>query len=291
MNGCHFECGAPRPLVLIHGFLGAPCDWDPLRLAMTAHVADERVSFITIDLLEVARLIAEGPVGSRQLGLSDLAAQIARQLDADPRTQGGFDVLGYSLGGRIALEMMAHVSASEAVSARTAPRFVLVSAHPGLEDSSLRAARAIADDRIAGLLKEIGAAREPTRSELARAFLLDWYASEMFAPLRARLDFSQVLARRTADLAHADASLLWADIVSACSPGRATSRWRELESRASDSSFIVGSRDARYLAAADEARAIGVRTRCIPDAGHAVLLEQPGRLATEVLHLRECQPI
>lgn len=278
---------AQRPVVLIHGFLGGPSDWDPFQSALRREAGAAAFPCVTVDLLDVARRIKSASTSTCAIGLPELAARIWADLEADARTQDGFDLVGYSMGGRIALDMAVQRGDAESFSRSDSPMFVFVSAHPGLDDSNERAVRAASDDRCADRLALLNAAKDPgVRRELASAFLDEWYGQALFSTLRVRDDFVNLVERRRNDLAHADSGLLWAAIVSGCSPGRSSSQWDALARKTHNCSMIVGGRDARYVAVANRARSSGMCAAVIADAGHAVHLEQPAQLAAHLIQLR-----
>ena len=132
--------GQGPPLLLIHGFTGRGLDWAPFLPALR-----RGTTTIAIDLLghgdsdsppEPARHAIE-----RQA--ADLAA-ILRRLGAAPA-----DVVGYSLGARVALRMAV-------ASAGVVRRLMLESPSAGLADARDRAARREADEELARLLDERG---------------------------------------------------------------------------------------------------------------------------------------
>ncbi|MDA1262590.1 MAG: alpha/beta fold hydrolase [Planctomycetota bacterium] len=286
-----------RPIILIHGFLGTPSDWNPFRTAWQSEMGAGASTCVTIDLLDVARRItldhrqiAGSEIGSNStqtIGLKELASKILADIDADDRMRSGFDVIGYSMGGRIALEMAIQRGNAETLRDAGAPMFVLLSAHPGLDDEKERAVRSSSDIRLADRLATISAAKENrSRLELTTAFLDEWYGQALFSTLRTRKDFIELAERRRNDLSSGDSGSMWAEIVVGCSPGRSQSRWEALELRTDDCSMIVGDRDARYVAVATRARSIGVLTALICDAGHAAHIEQPAQLAAHLIQLR-----
>ncbi|HET7039983.1 MAG TPA: alpha/beta fold hydrolase [Gemmatimonadales bacterium] len=114
----------------LHGFLGRGDDWSALRAAGAARGLPE---FRTPDLF------APTPFGPRGGSLAAwgawFAADVARQ-DREPV------IVGYSLGGRLALHaLLAPAAAWQAA--------VIVSAHPGLASDADRAERLADDERWA----------------------------------------------------------------------------------------------------------------------------------------------
>ncbi len=270
-----------RPLVLIHGFLGSPADWDAFEIARKAHDPLTQDA-IRIDLLEVAQRITTTIDESSSISLAQLASEVIRQLESDERTRAAFDIVGYSMGGRLALELMSHAP-------RGLGRVSLVSASPGIENVVERAERAEVDDAWSHRLAAIAAAREPQRMSLARAFLEEWYRQAPFERLRACSDFEALAQSRCARLVDGSAAALWGRIVAGCSPGRTAERWDLLARGARDLSIIVGADDRRYGAVASRAHALGVSTVVLSNAGHAVHIEQPSSLSRAVTKTMQTQ--
>ena len=179
-------------------------------------------------------------------------------------------LVGYSLGGRIALELAA--SRPELV-----PRLALFAAGMGIEDANERAVRASEDDRRAEDLRVHGLER----------FIDAWYAMPLFADFRGCPAFAATRARRLAGNAE-----FWARCVSGCSAGRTRPRWDALPALASRTVLVVGERDERYAAASERARRIApeLRVETVFASGHALPLESPARCA-RIIEEALCLPI
>ena len=264
-------------ILLLHGFLGSSSDWAKFTRSAEAlnYCADD---FVRVDLVRLASVMwqerREAPTLSR---LADAAVR-----EAMTRGSGVIDVVGYSLGGRVAIEAL-ECAASDRVR-----RAVLVSAHPGIDDSTERAARSQRDTRWAEELEAIGATESKVDAlSRARSWLEAWYAQELFAPLRVSSAFPAALERRVEALASGEAAV-WARIQRACSPGGVEPRWDAIERHHERVHLIVGARDRRYVEVFTRARALGLSTNTIPDAGHALPLEAPDALAREVFEFLGC---
>jgi 2-succinyl-6-hydroxy-2,4-cyclohexadiene-1-carboxylate synthase len=228
---------------LVHGFLGSPADW--------AEVLARLAPGIDCDCVPLAEL----GCGS----VADAAEHLAVRLARTP-----CDVLvGYSMGGRIALELAA-------TRPELAPRLVLLGASPGLDDPDERARRAAEDDARAAEILRDG----------LDAFVERWYRLPIFAPFAAHASFSAARLRR----AQGEAAF-WSRCVSACSPARGTPRWSAIPALASRTVFVAGALDERYAAYAARARemssagAHALRVEIVAGAGHVLPLEAPGDCA------------
>src|SRR3954452_14965599 len=121
----------PRPMaesvVLLHGFAGTRHAWD----LVADRLDPERYRPVALDLR------GHGDArDARPITFDDVVADVAAQ--APER----FVLCGYSLGGRVALQVaLAH---PERLS-----RLVLVASTAGIEDPTLRAERRAADERLA----------------------------------------------------------------------------------------------------------------------------------------------
>lgn len=166
-----------------------------------------------------------------------------------------FDLVGYSLGGRVALTMaMIH---PERVN-----RLVLVSASPGLSGSAARAERRERDEAWAAMLRDRG----------SRAFFDAWLAQPLFA---GREPDAAWLARRHA----ADPGGL-ACAIDGFSPGRQPDLTGRLATLRSPTLWVAGERDAKYAAIARTSAALmpNAQSDILPDAGHDLLTERPAAL-------------
>ncbi len=264
------------PVLLLHGFLGSPRDFDGFRERWES-LGHEPTSFVTVDLVQCACATSETSQGRGDVGLDHLAREaLTRIAPAQPQPR-SIDVVGYSLGGRVLMALLA----SEL--GRCVRRAVMVSAHPGIESPSERAERQAQDDALAAVLEGLAKECDPlVRRNRAFAVLVGWYSQPLFASLRARADFEQVIERRAGGLADPRTAAAWSRILRGCSPGRAQSQWGALAQHSSRLLALVGAKDARYLATVDRLRALGLSVEVIPEAGHAIHLEATDSLVESV---------
>lgn len=226
-----------KPLVLLHGFLGQARTFDRIVPALDRPT-------LALDLGE-PRAPTETPSASLDVEADRLLEAIEAPV---------FDLLGYSLGGRVSL----HV-------ARRAPervdRLILESAHPGLPDADERKTRVEHDARWA----------ERIRSQWPEV-LEAWYQQPVFASL-AGTTLRQILIEEKSarDPEYAARQLdVW-------SLGRQVDHWSFLAQRDRPTLFISGEMDARYAAIGERLAAASGRIRhsSIAGAGHVVHREQP----------------
>lgn len=274
VHGAPHDAPPIRPLVLIHGFLGSPDDWGAFESALGK--IPQAPPTVRADLVEAARGVLASGVG--RVTLPRLACALLESLRRDPRLQGGFDAVGYSMGGRVALEWL--VQRGNGSASALDIRLMLASADPGMEDAAERSRRAGVDAQLSDRLAGIDAARLPAeRASRIASLLADWFAMPMFAPLTATPAFEGILKRRQDDLASGDIARCWSEIVSGCSPGANEPRWDTLRAAGDACMVVTGELDARYCAVVKRSSQLGIATRMMKDAGHALPTEQPDALA------------
>ncbi len=251
VNGVHLnviEQGAGPPLVLLHGFTGSAAGWGDIAASLAEHF---RV--IAIDLLGHGD--SDSPPDPERYrvepAVADLAA-VLDQLDAGP-----VHLLGYSMGGRLAL----HLAAARPERVRS---LVLESASPGLADAAGRAARSASDAALAARLDDGG----------LEAFVDYWESLPLFAsqaglPAEAR---AALRAQRLRNSAHGLANSL-----RGLGTGVQSSLWDRLPRLSVASLLIAGHLDEKFT---DIARRMAAalpeaRLEIVDGAGHTVHLEQP----------------
>jgi 2-succinyl-6-hydroxy-2,4-cyclohexadiene-1-carboxylate synthase len=221
--------------LLLHGFTGSPQSLDDLAVAKGS-VAPTLGGHLGTDVVggfwdEVERLAA---LGRDCQGL-----------------------LGYSLGGRFALGILA----------RYPERFthsVIVSAHPGLQTDAERAARRDGDHRFVELLRERG----------LTAFVDAWQALPLWAS-QGGLPETVKRAQREQRLRH-DARGLAKSLLQH-GLGEMPDLRPQLAQVRSPVELLVGERDPKFAALGEELAGIipGAHMTLAAGAGHNLLLERP----------------
>jgi 2-succinyl-6-hydroxy-2,4-cyclohexadiene-1-carboxylate synthase len=171
------------------------------------------------------------------------------------------DLLGYSLGARVAL----HVATGTDLGIR---RLVVIGATGGIEDEAARARRRQADDATAAALEASGD---------VDAFIERWVSSPMFARLA---DAAQTDERRRNTAAGLASSLRLAGT------GTQEPLWDRIVTLAPPLLALAGTDDTRFSAHAfrlGRTAPAGVAS-LIPGGGHAVHLAQPGAVGRLVGH-------
>jgi 2-succinyl-6-hydroxy-2,4-cyclohexadiene-1-carboxylate synthase len=225
----------------LHGFLGRAADWDGLRAAWPDDLPPLRC---------VSLFAAMGPDESLE-GFGTRFARAVAAEDAAPV------LLGYSLGGRLAL----HALLAQPGLWRGA---VLISTHLGLPDPGARHDRRASDAAWA----------DRFRAQPWETVLEEWNRREVF---RGRV---QPLDRPAAPY---DRNAL-GQALEAWSLGNQAYLAPRLTSLAMPILWIAGADDHRYVAQGNLAVAHGARIelRCAPRAAHRVPWETPAWFAREV---------
>lgn len=221
--------------LLLHGFTGGPESFESLR-APSGSIAP----------------VLGGHLGTPVAGGFEDEVERLAALGAD--CDGLF---GYSLGGRLALGILA----------RYPERFqhaVVVSAQAGLRTSAERAARREGDARWARLLRERG----------LEGFVDAWQALPLWAS-QAALPAGARQAQRALRLRH-DAEGLARSLLRH-GLGEMPDFRPQLAKAQTRVDLLVGERDEKFVALGQELAALipGARLTVAPGAGHNLLLERP----------------
>jgi 2-succinyl-6-hydroxy-2,4-cyclohexadiene-1-carboxylate synthase len=249
-----------RGLVCIHGFTGSPASFDPLARALALR---GRVRLCRPTLLghRTASATSSADAGRRRRSparFEDEVERVATLVVSEGFA--GAHLLGYSLGARVALGLLAHYPFLFAGA-------TLIGVHPGLGSLEERAARVGSDERWCALLERRGVA----------AFLEAWEAQPLFSSQRG-LDPRLTAEQRRVRGEHSAEGL--ARALRVLGLGGMPNYRGALVSCPVRVRLVVGERDEKFSAiAASLARlAPGVELDRVPGAGHNVLLEAPGHV-------------
>lgn len=169
-------------------------------------------------------------------------------------------LIGYSMGGRLALDFAAHHP-------KLIESLVILSANPGIDDPEEREARRKWDAQWCDIIRDEG----------LEAFLDKWYAQPLFNELRKRADFPEILERRRQN----DPEEVIATF-KRFSPGVLPSYWEAIEKFSFPTLFLFGDRDIKYHLIRNKLAKLGVNTDLIPNSGHAIHLENPSECANKI---------
>lgn len=238
----HSSIGSGDPaIVFVHGFTQTRSSW-----RQCAEMLANRHRCILVDAPH------HGEAQSCDLG----HAEAARAVGDSARDS---VLVGYSMGGRLALEAALHGN----VGLRA---LVLVSTTAGIESDVDRERRRGDDETLASRVESIGTA----------AFLAEWLAQPLFA--HSRRD-PEDFAGRASNAAESLARSL-----RRCGAAEQPSSWNELHRLAIPTLVVAGAEDAKFVGLAHRLNEgiTGSELVIIDHAGHSVHLDQPERFA-EVL--------
>lgn len=268
VNGIHLNVersGTGPALLLLHGFTGSQATWTPYLDAW------QGFSLIAVDLLGHGR--SDSPLDLDRYRMERCVEDLITLLDvlAVPHVA----LLGYSMGGRVALHLALH--APQRLSA-----LILESASPGIADATARAARVRSDAALATLIEEEG----------IEAFVDRWQALPLFAT-QTRLPLAVREALRRQRLKNDPQGL--ANSLRELGTGMQEPVLPRLAEMRRPVLLLAGTLDAAYC---DHARRMAAVLPCrrleiVPDAGHAIHLEQPmlfaGAVRTFLLEYKQSQ--
>jgi 2-succinyl-6-hydroxy-2,4-cyclohexadiene-1-carboxylate synthase len=233
----------PENLVLLHGFGGTHRAWD----GVIARLDPQRYRPLAIDLPGHGDAAThDGPI--------TFDSCVAAVLDQSPER---FTLCGYSMGGRIALQVA--LAAPERVS-----RLVLVASSPGIEDAEERARRRAADHRLAERLEQAPFSE----------FIERWRSQPLFAGDR----------RFVGELAEEDQRrndpLALARVMRGVGAGEMSPLWDRLGELTISVTVVAGERDAKFLRLGERMVERLPQGRLVVIAGgHRLPLESPHALA------------
>lgn len=219
----------------LHGAVGAASDWRPLAKQLAAGGIGSRA-------VDLWRFLEEGPLPLREFG---------RVLNAEARTSGpgsnGKALLGYSMGGRLALHALLEADHPWQAAA-------IISAHPGLESAADREERRSAD--------AIWATRALTGNW--DGFVAEWAAQPLLGSSTIR-DAAAEIALKTRRREIARSFVDW-------SLGSQPPLWDQLSRINLPLLWVVGEHDTKFRKIAERAVALLPRARLAvaPAAGHRV---------------------
>lgn len=252
----HYQESGPADapaIVFLHGFMGSTEDWTTIVPAFS-----EDYRCIAIDLPGHG---ASGEPPGGDYGMERTAAAVSDLVDEIGAAS--CFLVGYSMGGRLALYLAVHYPSKFSA-------LVLESSNPGIESDGARAERRSRDHELAAELESV---------EFAD-WLRQWYAQPVFASLRDRPELSASIRRRRErnDPRRLAASLR------GMGAGEQPSLWDALARLPMPVLLLAGELDGKYLAVAERMADLCpvVERRTIARAGHTVHLENPRDYAAAI---------
>lgn len=248
-SAAHWPAAGPG-VVALHGFTGSGLDFESLAEALPTF------DWWALDLPGHGNTAPLDSGGSWMLETCAATAALIASLAAE-NPQRPIHLLGYSLGGRVALQTLARTSATE-----HREKLVVVGATPGIGDARERARRQDWDRALA----------EHIRREGMVAFLESWQQQPLIAT-QTRIEAGP-LARMQARRRTLDTQALALAAIG-LGTGSMDSCWNELEALRQEVLVMVGALDEKYRAIGEAmvARLPNGRLAVVEEAGHCCHLE------------------
>ena len=247
--------GSGDPVIVLHGFTGCAAAMAPLVSRLNGYWC------IAVDLVGHGR--SPSPADLAPYSVEAMAASVAGL--ATDAGAGPCHVVGYSMGGRVALAL---ASAYPEV----CRSLTLISATAGIADASERAQRRRADEALADRIHEHGLAR----------FVDEWMGQPMWDPLRASLRPEAWQASIDQRLRSDPTGL--ANSLRAAGTGSMTPLWDRLAGLDVPTLVMCGELDAKFVAIGNEIAGLLPASELVvlAGAGHAAHLERPDDCAAAI---------
>lgn len=248
INGVEYHLevkGAGDPLILLHGFTGSGENWRHLLPVLNQHFTT-----ITVDLLGHGKTAS--PPDPQRYSISQAAADLAT-IAAEFKLS-AFNLLGYSMGGRLALY-------TALAYPKLIKTLILESASPGLAQAAERTARIQSDNHLAARIENEGLEK----------FVEYWAALLLFSTQNAA-QRKQLNAQRLRSN-----PLGLANSLRGMGTGVQPALWHRLNELTCPVLLISGEHDDKFTAIARQmaAQIPNAQIETISQAGHTVHLEQP----------------
>ncbi len=256
IHGCRYHygrTGSGEPILLLHGFTGDCTTWNETIASLT-----DRYQCVAVDLLGHGK--SSCPVDAARYDIQLLARDLKELMHELSFER--FHVLGYSMGGRLALTMA--VLYPDVVKS-----LIIESASPGLKTEEERAARRAADEKLATKIEAEG--MEP--------FIDFWTNIPLFATQK-RLPFAKQEAIRRQRLQNHVVGL--SGSLKGMGTGSQPSWWTELSALTMPVLLVTGTLDEKFTDIANEMK------KQLPQAvwkevsgkGHAIHVEDSAEFGT-----------
>ena len=244
------------PVLCLHGFMGQGSDWETVATSL-----EDSFYFICPDLPGHGNtpITESDTLDTITAGLQSVLAKH----NAQP-----VSVIGYSMGGRMALQFA--LEAPDQVA-----RLVLESASPGIDSEELRASRKFHDDSLAETLVACQG-----DAAAFRIFLEGWYSQPVFSSMQSDADARTIAIgeRLMNNPAHLSMALRQ------FSTGRQASHWEALDQHTIPTLCVVGEKDRKFcgIAEAMSEATPRIAVHTMADCGHNVHLERPKSYTTVI---------
>lgn len=252
----HVEiCGTGFPLLLLHGFTGDSSTWTPFCSVWGGHskliIPDIVGHGKTIISEELDRYKIESAAGDLNLLLEQLGIN-------------QIDILGYSMGGRLALTFAI-------LYPKKVRKLILESASPGLETEEERKNRSMNDFRLARFIKEEG----------IQSFVDYWETIPLFATME-KLPAETKRSIRKQRLNNSPIGL--ANSLIGMGTGSQPSWWENLSQLSCEVLLLTGEKDVKFCRIAEKMmkKLENGTWIAVQKSGHAIHVEDAEKFGTIV---------
>jgi 2-succinyl-6-hydroxy-2,4-cyclohexadiene-1-carboxylate synthase len=232
------------PVIFLHGFMGSKNDWLPV-----ANLLSREYECILFDLPGHGENLTDSPIPQMENVIYALDEQ-RRVLNIER-----WDVVGYSLGGRIALryelQFSSHVKS-----------LTMISSSPGIDNEVDRANRRKQDQLWAELMNVLP----------LEEFIAAWYEQPIFRSLSAKPELLSRIRQFRQDINVTAMS----EVLTTWGQGTIPSVWPRLPSLPMPCLYIAGKLDEVYCRISVRVKNLlpAAQIAIVENAGHAVHLEQ-----------------
>ncbi|MGG1678031.1 2-succinyl-6-hydroxy-2,4-cyclohexadiene-1-carboxylate synthase [Neobacillus sp. NRS-1170] len=249
------KSGSGFPLVLLHGFTGDSTTWTPFCECWGKHS-----NLIIPDIIGHGK--TDSPENSNRYQIEKAANDLKGILDNQGVQQ--VDLLGYSMGGRLALSFAF-------LFPERVRKLILESSSPGLATESERNIRRMKDEELANFIKEKG----------IKSFVDYWEEIPLFATMK-RLPLTINEAIRLQRLNNSPLGL--ANSLLGMGTGSQPSWWQNLHQLSCDVLLVTGSEDKKFCTIAEKMlKELETGTWVVVEnSGHAIHVEEPEKFGTIV---------
>jgi 2-succinyl-6-hydroxy-2,4-cyclohexadiene-1-carboxylate synthase len=239
-------------MIFLHGFVGSMVDWLP-----ACHHFSSDYQCLLLDLPGHGKTQA---TRSSDYTVSATARSLIRLLDS--KKTGPSVLIGYSMGGRLALYLAVHYP-------DYFDKVILVSTSPGLQKKKDRLARQINDKRLAD---EMG-------NMTIEAFLQKWYDQPLFNSLKEHPKFEELLRQRLGNQVKN-----WPASLRGMGVGKQPSLWNKLEYLKMPVLILVGEKDQKFRYIAFQMKDLNPNfiISIIPQCGHVIHVENEDAFYSEL---------
>ena len=243
------------PLVMLHGFLGSSDDWQDFALSLP-----KNIGCYAIDLPGHGKSI------NIELSADDAFAQCSQLIAATLEKQGlsQYILLGYSLGGRIALYHACQYPDK-------IKGLILESCHFGLSDAKQKQQRILSDNTWADRFS----------TDNLTDVLLHWYQQDVFTSLTESQKQNLIIMRSQLNGAAIGKMLL------ATSLGKQTCLAVKFATLNIPSYYFFGEKDFKYQAIANKFKQLcsHLTTLKVTQSGHNIHFEQPKIFTNKIVEI------